>query len=245
MTTSAGGVQAARSAIQRAGGGAIPTPALQPPFAPRDILLRPIPHAVARRVCEKHHYLHSFPGGSLLSFGVFVGPRLLGVAVLGCGPKNALLLLHGAQGHELVTLSRLWLDDLLGRNSESRTLGVLLQHLRRDQSTIKAVLAYSDPLAGHMGTIYQAAGFLYLGESEAMSLYRLNGGPPQHSRSLSHAFGTHSVKHFADHGVAVELVQQAPKHMYMVFVDPAWRDRLTRPTLPYPKKQKEEAHESR
>ncbi len=233
--TSAGGVAAAQPALQRAGGGGTPTPALQqtPGFRPNDILVRPIPHRIARRVCEQQHYLRSYPGGAMLAFGVFVGARLLGVAVLGVGPKNISFFFRDARGQEVLCLSRMWLDDRLGRNSESHTLAIILRQLRKEQSTIKAVVAYSDPAAGHTGTIYWAAGFLYVGPSQATPLYRLPDGSVHHSRSLSHSYGSHSIRHFRAHGVDVELVEQSPKHTYVALVDPSWRERLVRPVLPY------------
>jgi hypothetical protein len=130
-------------------------------------------------------------------------------------------------------LARLWLDDCLGRNCESRTLAVIIRLLRRHQSTIKALIAYSDPMAGHTGGIYRAAGFLYLGLSNSTPLYRLPDGTVHHSRSLSHAYGTHSIKYFHQHGIAVELVPQVSKHTYVALVDPGWRERLLKPVLPY------------
>jgi hypothetical protein len=188
-------------------------------------------------VCNARHYLHSYPGGAILNFGVFVGPLLLGVAVLGVGPTNIHRLFKGAQSHEVICLARLWLDDRLGRNSESRTLGIILRMLRREQSTVKAMLAYSDPMAGHTGTIYRASGFLYLGESMGMPLYKLPDGSVHHSRSLSHSYGTHSRKHFASFGVDVELVQQIPKHTYVALIDPSWQARLAREVVPYPSEE--------
>jgi hypothetical protein len=189
-------------------------------------------------VCEARHYLHSYPGGAILNFGVFVEHRLLGVAVLGAGPTNVHRLFRDAQSQEVICLARLWLDDRLGRNSESRTLGIIVRHLKREQNTIKAIVAYSDPLAGHTGTIYRASGLLYLGESTAMPRYKLPDGSVHHSRSLSHSYGTHSRKHFASFGVEVELIQQAPKHTYVALLDPSLRSRLTRPVIPYPTKER-------
>jgi hypothetical protein len=178
----------------------------------------------------------------MLNFGVFVGQSLLGVVVLGVGPTNVHRLFYGAKNYEVICLTRLWLDDRLGRNSESRTLGVILRMLIRQQTTVKAVVAYSDPLAGHTGTIYRASGFLYLGESMVMPRYKLPDGTIHHSRSLSHSYGTHSRHHFASFGVDVELVQQAPKHTYVALIDPSWRSRLTRPVIPYPTREQTHAN---
>ncbi len=178
--------------------------------------------------------MKSYPGGTLLDLGVFGGARLLGVAVIGVGPFNVHRAFRDAETREVVCLSRLWLDDRCGRNSESRVLGVICRSLRRWQPNIKALVAYSDPGAGHEGTIYRAAGFAYLGTSEAMPLYRLPDGTVHHSRTLAHSFGSHSLAHFQAHGVEVQTVPQAAKLVYVAFIDPVWRDRLTREILPYP-----------
>ena len=135
------------------------------------------------------------------------------------------------------TLARFWLDDRCGRNSESRMLGVISRLLRRWQNNAKAIVAYSDPQAGHDGAIYKAAGFLYLGLSTAMPLYRLPDGSIHHSRSLSHCFGTHSVKYLRAAGVLVEVVPQEAKYLYVTFLDSEWRQRLRVPVLSSPKQE--------
>ena len=235
--TSAGGVTAARPDIHREGGGATPTSALHTfndIVSPRQIVLKPIPPTVARKLCERHHYIGSYPGGSCINFGVFVHDGLMGVAVLGVGPVNVYRLFRGAHRDEVLCLTRLWLDDRLGRNSESRVLSIIVRLMRKHQSIVKAFVAYSDPSVGHTGAIYRAAGFPYVGESGAMPMYRMPDGKVHHSRSLSHMFGTHSLKHFISHGIEVEVVPATPKYTYIALVDPTWLERLNFPVLPYP-----------
>src|SRR5918996_3268200 len=225
---SAGGVAAARSEDHRTGGGATPTPALQ------QLMVRPVPIILARKLVERHHYLRSLPGGTRLAFGAFAGARVMGAMTLGVGPLNAYSLVEGATPDDCLTLTRLWLSDELPRNSESRFIAVVLRSLRRN-TYLKFLVSYADPAQGHLGTIYQATGWLYTGLSEAMPLYDVGDGKARHSRSLSHAYGTHSVQHFSRHGVQVRLVPQQPKHRYLYFLDPSWREQLQVPVLPYPK----------
>ncbi len=234
----AAGVTGSTVSFQETGAGSTPSAALQVPvFGPKDLLIRPLPAIVARRLCEEKHYLHSYPGAALLNLGIFCGNSLMGVVVLGAGPTNIHRLFRDASRQEVVCLARLWLDDRLGRNSESRTLGIILRQLRKGQSTIKGLVAYSDPMAGHTGVIYQASGFLYLGKSPVMPLYKLADGSIHHSRSLSHRYGTHSRKYFQSHGVDLELVDQEPKHSYVALIDPSWRARLTKAVVPFPSKE--------
>ena len=195
----------------------------------------PLPISIAKELMVREHYLHSLPGGTCLAFGTFVCNRLLGALIWGVGPTNAHRLVEGATPDDCLTLTRLWLSDELPRNSESRTLGVAVRALRRHTS-VKFVVSYADPSQGHIGTIYQASNWLYTGQSQATPLYDIGDGIARHSRSLSHAYGSHSIKHFARYGVEVKKVPQAAKHRYVYFLDPSFRHRLNVPVLPYPKK---------
>ena len=225
---SAGGVTAARPAIQQVRGGAIPTPALQ------YLKVRPVPVKVVKALLVREHYLHSMPGGSQMVLGVYWGQPLLGAVILGAGPSNAHRLVHDATRDDCAALTRLWLHDDLPKNSESRVIGQCLRALGR-YTGVKFVLSYADPAQGHVGTIYQATNWIYTGPSSAMPLYDIGDGVPRHSRTLSHAIGSHSMRHFADHGVTVQKIPQLPKHRYIYFLDRRWRSRMRGPELPYPK----------
>jgi hypothetical protein len=53
--------------------------------------------------------------------------------------------------------------------------------------------SYAHPEAGHVGTIYQAAGWLHTGTAEAQALMALREGRPRH---ISSALGPHRAAHF-------------------------------------------------
>ena len=99
------------------------------------------------------------------------------------------------------------------------------------------MLTYADPNATHVGTIYQATNWIYIGESQSAPLLDLGDGVGRHSRTVAHRFGTHSVKHFRKHGMTVKKIPQSAKHRYIYFLDRSWRDRLNVEQLPYPKKE--------
>ena len=227
---SAAVVTGSMASLQEAGAGSSPSAALH------DLKVSTIPMLAAKEILERHHYLHSLPGGTMLCFGVFCGQRLLGALTLGAGPALAYCLVEGAKPEDCLTLTRLWLSDELPANSESRVIGIILRNLKK-HTNLKFLVSYADPSQGHMGTIYQATGWLYTGLSAAMPLYDLGDGIARHSRSVSHTFGSHSMKYFGDHGINVKLVPQSQKHRYVYFLDPPWRARLKGPVLNYPKKE--------
>ena len=228
--TGAAGVRVSTASIQGVRAGSSPSAALH------SLWLKPVPFTVAKTIIEKHHYLHSLPGGTKLTFGVFISNRLMGVIVFGSGPHSAYRLVKDARMEDCLTLTRLWLSDDLPSNSESRVIGIALRSIKK-YTRVKFIVSYADPSQGHLGTIYQATGWIYTGLSGAMPLVDLGDGKARHSRSLSHAYGTHSMKHFESHGVKITLVPQSKKHRYIYFLDKSYETRLNPPTLPYPKRE--------
>lgn len=199
------------------------------------IEVRPISNMVARDLLIHWHYSHSFPGGTKLAFGVFVGFRLLGAITFGVGPFLGYNLVGGAGPDDVITLTRFCLSDILPKNSESYVIAIILRSLRRHTS-LKFVISYCDPTRGHYGTIYQATGWLYTGLSSATPLYKVAGDAPRHSRSFAASLGSHSIRYFTAHGIPIITIPQSPKFRYVFFLDPIWRNRLKVPIFPYPKK---------
>ena len=202
----------------------------------QDLEVAPISQSDAKSLIVRNHYLHSFPGGTKLNFGVFCQSVLLGAITLGVGPFLGYGLVGGATPDDCISLTRLWLADDLPRNSESKVIGILLRALRKE-TNLKFVLAYSDPTAGHLGTIYQATNWLYTGLSSATPLYDIGDGILHHSRSLAQSLGSHSIRYLESQGISIRTVPQLAKHRYIYFLNKSWRSRLTGPVLPYPKKE--------
>ena len=233
MNTRAGSADRSTPAVQAGDAPANGSPALQ--LSPRLLELRTIPALVAAGLFIRHHYLHSGPAGVKLSFGVFAGNRLAGAVALNAGPINGWRLVEGARREDCLCLARLWLADDLPRNSESRVLGLVVRMLRH-HTAVRFLVSYADPAAGHLGTIYQAAGWIYTGTCEAQPLMAVGDAPPRHTRSIASVNGTHSAAFFRSQGLDVRLIPTVAKHRYLMFVDPAWRTRLRIPVLPYPKR---------
>lgn len=209
-----------------------------PSTALHDLRLVPISRVDAKTLIVRNHYSHSLPGGTKMSFGTVLNGRLLGVMTFGVGPFYGYKLVNGATPDDVVTLTRLWLSDELPKNCESKVLGIALRSLKRDTS-LKFVIAYSDPAVGHLGIIYQATNWLYTGLSFATPLYDVGDGTLHHSRSLAHQLGSHSIRYLTLQGINAKAVPQSAKHRYVYFLDDSWQSRLAVPALPYPKKDRE------
>lgn len=224
------GVTVNTTSTHGAGAGPIASGTVQ------ELEVKPVPLAAARALLKRRHYLHSMPGATQIALGVFARSRLMGAMTLGCGPANAHRLVEGAIPADCLTITRLWLSDDLPKNSESRTLGMALRVLRR-QTTVKFVLAYADPSAGHLGVVYQAANFLYTGLSVSTPVYQVEDRPAVHSRTLSQVLGTRNLSYLKAQGLDVRPVRPEPKYRYAYFLDSTWGNHLLVPVLPYPKRE--------
>ena len=201
---------------------------------PKALRVTPCPATVLRPMMQERHYLHSMPGVVRDCFAVELRGELVGGVVFTAGARHAHHLLQGAAPQHVVTLARLWLADELPANSESRVLGVVLRYLVHG-GRYKLALSYADPAAGHVGTIYQASGWAYIGTTEPERYFVLDG-VRIHPRSASERFGSNSVAHLRRTGLAIVAHKSPPKHRYAYVLDPNWRWRLHRKPQPYPKR---------
>lgn len=199
--------------------------------------IHPIPTSLCRSIVTREHYLHSYPAATSLSLGVFdASDEIVGAITLGAGPPNGFRVVDGAVIEDCLTLTRFWLSDALLKNSESYVLGMLLRQLKKN-TKLKFVLAYSDPAHGHVGTIYQATNWLYLGLSDATPVYDLGDGRLVHSRTLSEALGSRDATYLRSLGVTATTVTTQAKHKYTFFLDQSFRSRLKISVLPYPRRE--------
>lgn len=148
----------------------------------------PIPEDAARGFVLAHHYSAAYPAARL-RFGLVDGAAgdLVGVAVLGVPMRREVLTIPFPTleaYRESLELSRLVLLDQVPANAESWFVTRAFT-LAADQG-VRGVVMFSDPLPrsmygeltmpGHVGTIYQACGFVYTGRATARTLTILPDG---------------------------------------------------------------------
>ena len=145
MTFCADSSSVERSAHQSRDGGSIPTSALH--FKAGSI--RDFDSLVLR------HYLGRRPSVVRFCAGAYAAGQLLGFISFGEPPRETCK----RYGGRVFELSRLFLDDACGPNSETRFIGWAMREVRRLFPQVVGVVSYADPSAGHKGTIYKASNF--------------------------------------------------------------------------------------
>lgn len=142
--------------VQPEEGGSIPT-------LPLHKLLRVEecnPRHVNWFIKRKHYSKSIFGITASVCFRVLCRDKICGAAIFGLPAGMGVAQKYGS-GKNLLELRRFVLDDWLPKNSESFCLGVMLRTLKK--KGIARILSYADPVFGHSGIIYAAAGFEKIG----------------------------------------------------------------------------------
>ena len=102
------------------------------------------------------HYLHKMPAIATCSLLLTDGTWNTGALVWAMPPRET----SRRYGHETWELARLWLSDVLPRNSETWFISRAVRHVKAKHPEICHLVSYADPSRGHRGTIYLAANWI-------------------------------------------------------------------------------------
>src|SRR5687767_6743830 len=120
------------------------------------------------------HYSHSMPAGRLVCVGAWEFDRYIGCLVFGRGASSELATPFGLRQEQICELCRIALSA--HHAPVSRILSIAIRLLRKQSPNLRAIISYSDPEHGHDGRgVYAAAGWMFIGATNAESLIRLNG----------------------------------------------------------------------
>lgn len=183
----------------------------------------PMPRAEAREIICASHYLRSFPSGWTYCY------HHEGALVVFSIPANKNLGTYLFDGTvEVRELARLWAPDGHAANLLSSAMSAACRSLRHD-TQCEAVVSFADPNQGHHGGVYQAASWIYTGQSEETRVYRTPDGLTVSRRSF-HSGSTSIKPHLTP-------VRMEGKHRYVKCLTRTSRRLLRREPLSYPKQR--------
>ena len=219
------------------------------------ITICPISKNIANDIIVKHHYSHT-ASLNKYSFGIFYSEensfvddnkKLIGTAIFGSPVgrqvvKSISPLLDKGQ---VLELTRLFIHDGYGSNIESYCVAWCVDWIRKNDIDVKVIISYSDPEAGHKGTIYQALNFDYQGTATRIVdgfWYKFPDHKKwYHPRTVVGMFGSVSKKILLSHypsGYSIKELRR--KHRYILFIcnkkeKKNYIKTLKHPILEYPK----------
>lgn len=231
-------------------------------YGAKDIFVKPIDRKLADETIKRYHYSHKVVNNSQFHVGVYLAGKLEGAMQFGppLDKRKVIGLVAGTDWNEFIELNRMAFSDRLPRNSESRALAITFRMIRKHAPHLKWILSFADGTLCGDGTIYRAAGFVLTGIKKNNQIWQLPGSNEKivksslesHAAQRQQAFlntqrdiinrvsqtkgqaitetGAASMKPLIDAG-AVPLPGFQLRYIY--FLDPAYRERLTVPELPF------------
>jgi hypothetical protein len=221
-------------------GGSIPAP-------PHHFLA--IEKRKATELIIEHHYLHRKCPISWC-WGIEAGGKILGVMTVGkpcswsatcgvVGEKYAAMKNPEARSKDVYELNRLWVSDLLPRNTESQFVGWCLRQLRVIQPNV-ILISYADSSRKnpngipHIGTVYQATKWIYTGTSSAFTDITFAGYSNSRNMPLEKRGARVGNKGARLSDPTAIRTTRSPKHRYVWFANSEDKRLLAWLEKPYP-----------
>lgn len=204
-----------------------------------------ISHEAAKYSVARWHYSRRMPKAKLVRFGVWEDSRFCGSIIYGLGANRHIARPFGLKDKEACELVRVALAP--GRkHPTSKCIAISLRMLRQQSPGLKLVVSYADLAQSHLGILYQAVGFYYIGYSD-QSYIRVRG-KIEHPRTLWDRYGRQgqSIPWLkANVDPRAERAPMEPKLKYVFPLDKKLRRELQSIALPYPKSAAEVTRETR
>ena len=146
------------------------------------LLIAPCSHEAAAKAVQRWHYSRVMPAGKLVKFGVWEDERFVGTILYGRGATPMLARSFHIDQTVIAELVRVACGD--HATPVTRMVAVSLKLLRARSPGLRVVLSFADPDQGHVGMIYRAGNWLYLGRSSEANFWMVHG-VKRHPRSIS------------------------------------------------------------
>lgn len=200
-------------------------------------LKRATPEAV-RYACTHFHYAKRVPQ-TRWAYNVYQDGEWCGVVVFGDGAQHNIATAVGFDFGEVCELERVALN---GKQAfTSQVVSEALKRLHKDAPHLKAVVSYADANQQHVGTIYQATNWIYIGDTSKTSGTKPDAyvihGKKIHPRSVGAMGYQQNLEWLREHvDPNAGEIHGLPKFKYLFLFDKKARREWQKKALPYPKK---------
>ena len=132
--------------------------------------------------CLKFHYAKSVPTVQY-AYNVYNNNNeWCGVIIFGGGANNNLAKSVNLKNGEVLELERVALNGKQEQTSKAVALALKLLH--KENPIVKIVVSYADHRQKHLGIIYQATNWIYLGQATTSDFQYYYNGKWTHQRSI-------------------------------------------------------------
>lgn len=173
----------------------------------------------ARRKCQR-----------MYCYGLFNDDSMIGIITYGMPPSPQVGRGFLGEDHrtDVLELNRLCVNETAPKNSASMLVGRSLKMLPKC-----AVVSYADGAQGHIGYVYQATNFIYVGEAKSHDNEYFIDGKWVHPKVLTNRGISAPAKWAKENNIKTK--KPSGKHRYIYFVDKSLKEYLKYDEKPYPK----------
>lgn len=188
----------------------------------------------AKYAVEHWHYSGSLPTPKRLMIGVWEDDQYIGAVIYSRGASSSLGSPYGLDQTETCELTRVALAD--HETPVTRIMSISRKLLTRKCGGLRLVISFADPEQDHIGTIYQADNWYYLGKSDSSKKYRAPNGKVYHSRQVSKKGWNYQYgePRRVWKPSQCDVIELDGKHRYGYVLDDDIRHRLESLAKPYP-----------
>lgn len=187
----------------------------------------------AERAVMRWHYSRRMPKFKLACLGVWEGGKWIGAVIFGCGATPEIGMPFGVKQWEACELVRVALGP--HQCAVSRVVAICQRMIVKRYPRLRVIVSFADESQGHVGGIYQALGWIYVGRSRTD--YITVGGVVVHPKTLHSRYGIggQSIPWLRKNvDPNARRVAQYDKHKYVLPICDDVRRKLK--PLPYPKR---------
>lgn len=177
--------------------------------------------------CENFHYSKSVPTVQF-AYNVYNNSdEWCGCIIFGGGANNNLSKSFDLICGEVLELERVALNGK--QECTSQAIALSLKLLHKDNPICKMVVSYSDHRQKHIGTIYQATNWLYLGVVKTTDTQYFYNGKWTHERTINSKSNRDELKS------KLPKRENSNKFKYVYVFDKALKKQYQKLSLTYPK----------
>jgi len=185
-------------------------------------------HEAAKYAVEHWHYSRCLPRFKQLWIGVWEGGAFIGIVSFGQSSTPYLGDAYGLTCVECAELTRVALARHV--SPVSRIISIAVRMVKKQSPGIRLLVSLADPAHGHIGAIYQAGNWVYIGVSSMMTQFYFRGKWRNDSSLMRYLQVNPHMKE------TLKRRRVAGKHKYLMPLDKEMRERIEPLRKPYPKR---------
>jgi len=118
-------------------------------------------YEAAKYAVMKWHYSKAMPAGKLVKIGVWENNKFIGVIIYSYGCSTSAGKRYGLKMTDTGELVRVALGK--HENPATKIVAISIKLLKKQSPGLKLLISFADPYEKHLGIIYQAGNWIYVG----------------------------------------------------------------------------------